>query len=944
MFIYRRCIIFMSVLMLLASSSGQSEERSFVSLEEQLGKLEQEVKTLDSSNRITLSSFGENVKDELLMREESLKKPPLRWEADLTTPPADRDNLERRRTQLKTKVRLWTEHIKVTQIREIRQGIADAEVIAQADGLNVAKLTATYEIIKKIIRNGTFAPPAERGINSFADTAGHLVDRLERLDLSTDDRASTQLAAAFGKLIGLGFALEELEAKARNKRQEYRLTLYKRTAVAYVRALISGDEPLPECNLMAPYHPVKVHGFEVEAPGCPDPVVDRYRDYLAAVAKIQSAEIEDVKAKLLDVMKEQGLIADMLNTVPHASLASDMVAMWMMEDLGGRCLSPLDTFITSVFNAAPIIGKPLAAQAIKRSKKAQAALDNIAIVLDTVVNETGPALREFYQSIGVDWTEIAAKKLGVTEEILGELSNYLRPASAFDDAAKQRMKKFRMAREIAEDRKWFEHPDLIQIPDQATRRSIIALRHKAKQRSRTILNQNLKATQGVRAARIGASNMVDDHIDVLEALAAQRDEIYIYRYVNPDSTKRLADGLKTKHMGIKSKSAEGGPIGGLLPVKQELNKQGTKLERLLEKQNSGGLSKVEKEEILKLRAGMQAGADNVNKCLAKPNDCAVAVVFKIKNPNGNGFVPLKVVKDNNTGRQVYGIVNASGQFVDYKNGKRLPITYDGSIEDVMVLADPKTKIPLTADYDFLDIGIRGRHQTPTFNEQTGYTNPVVREVINKTNKAIAKTYEKKGIPPVNVSHHGAERWYPKSPGALDADPLVTLIDPIDGVMVIEYCDAKCMKAWCRNTKMCNPSSICVSGQLDNCIPPDPNRLLKDYYHDRRLRGYDVGPNEVWNTWGHYNGVTGWNFVSYAEELKYLQMLKEGVSLGGIPGTAPIGRSVGDTRHWVRKDFNPSWYTGSWETVTTNFFKGAVIKKFQQEVMTCKNDWDWTDDF
>ena len=49
------------------------------------------------------------------------------------------------------------------------------------------------------------------------------------------------------------------------------------------------------------------------------------------------------------------------------------------------------------------------------------------------------------------------------------------------------------------------------------------------------------------------------------------------------------------------------------------------------------------------------------------------------------------------------------------------------------------------------------------------------------------------------------------------------------------------------------------------MPPDANRLLKDYYHDKRLTDYNIGPNSVWG-WGHYNGLGGWSFAGYLGSL------------------------------------------------------------------------------
>jgi hypothetical protein len=262
---------------------------------------------------------------------------------------------------------------------------------------------------------------------------------------------------------------------------------------------------------------------------------------------------------------------------------------------------------------------------------------------------------------------------------------------------------------------------------------------------------------------------------------------------------------------------------------------------------------------------MEKGADTVRECLAKPDECATAVVYRVPAPGGRGDLPLKVVKDRTTGRHVYAVEGPAGALLDPETGKALNVVADGPIEDVRVLADPRTGQYLTADYDFLDFGIKGQHDAPNFTRDKGFITARQREILDRTNAAIRDVQRRLGIDPVDVSHHGAERFFPFSPGALEVDEVVTFFDPERGLLSIPRCGSDCMKNWCRTTGHCNPALICGPGLTAGCIPPDPNRLLRDYYHDRRLAGYDIGPNSVWG-WGHYNGLSGWTFGSYLGSL------------------------------------------------------------------------------
>ncbi len=87
---------------------------------------------------------------------------------------------------------------------------------------------------------------------------------------------------------------------------------------------------------------------------------------------------------------------------------------------------------------------------------------------------------------------------------------------------------------------------------------------------------------------------------------------------------------------------------------------------------------------------------------------------------------------------------------------------------------------------------------------------------------------------------------------------VTVVDPELGLRHVPACDKNCMEKWCDSSGMCGELPICDASPRPPCIHIDPDRLLKDYFHHARIRGYNnLRPNSRWD-WGNVNGVAGWS--------------------------------------------------------------------------------------
>jgi len=217
------------------------------------------------------------------------------------------------------------------------------------------------------------------------------------------------------------------------------------------------------------------------------------------------------------------------------------------------------------------------------------------------------------------------------------------------------------------------------------------------------------------------------------------------------------------------------------------------------------------------------------------------------------------------------VEESPGRWVDADTGKPLDFKPDKPPEEVRVLGirDPVTgeeKI-ITADYDMLNFGKRGKHQQPGFNSDTGFITKQQQEAVADLNAAVQNKLDdfditKHGGKPYeggNVVHHGGEENFFKSPG-IEGEP-VTVFEPNGNIITIPSCDIECMKEWCRapgpgGKRRCDPTRICPQGQVTGCIPVDADRLFKDYFHLKRLEGWNLDPNPRWD-WGSYNGLGGW---------------------------------------------------------------------------------------
>jgi hypothetical protein len=794
-------------------------------LKDDLTKTENRLSHTDEDTRSTLGEVGTSTVEKLQTDWKQLETDAKGWDENLDVGTSAAVDVEAKRKKLRNNVEIWTATIGVTEIGELKQGIADGLAVAKADGtLDINKLTEIYELTKKVIRGASFEIPE----NS-------VFQRIERLNLETDERITSQIAASFLRLIQMGFAVEELEAQARADLMEYRVDLYKRAAVAFIRALISGNiEPTPCPMEQGSIQEVTIRGKQLYASTCADPVVDNLRAYLNAVRNIQSAETHALAAKTEELILEQEVVVFIASFVPVLGDSVDLLAAITGEDLAGYCLNAFERIIAATLTLIPMVGPDLFEAAMRRSKRFRESVVFVYEYLNLYLRpmqELPGDLAWAYKQIGFDVSDRMAKRWGTTVPALMKVRDLfarLVRGVELDDAARARMRTFRTVRDALDDAEWLG-------------KFSKEVQEKAVARSARRMADNLGAAQGTRTARMQASHMVPKHLENLEELARDKDWILMYRSVNSDATELIARNYATKGMNVKGKSADWGAHAGFIPVEQKYSKLGNP--------NRVKAGTIDAEEIGKFHK-------KVRECLEAAPPCANKTKLVV------GGKPVMIVEDTG-GREITALFDSdTGRYLD-RSGNDITSTVNTGkpARPMEVLADDKGNA-LTADYDFLDFGWKGKHDTPNFKQDKGYITRRQEEMLEAANARVTDAGYEGG----NISHHGAERWYPFSPGAMEVDEVITVLDPEAGLVVIPRCDSSCMKRWCETTGLCDPTIICGGGSASNCIPPDPNRLLKDYMHDKRVHGYNIGPNPIWN-WGHYNPLEGWSFAQYLGNMK-----------------------------------------------------------------------------
>lgn len=752
-------------------------------------------------------------------------------------------DLETRRQELIKQVEQWNRDIDSAKVEELNSSIGEGLVIAQKNGLPVDRLRRIFELTKKIIRQGEFKAQKTEPPNkeSFRISDPYGIRLLWGFDYQ----------AYFDDLYRYAQSEEDGIALERSEQQEFRVRLYKRATLAFLKALLASNDAPGKCPGSSLLQKATVNGKEVPSIGCADPVVEHLKAYMQAIHKIRSSDADLLMNEAEMLVAYQQYAADVMAGVPVLGDLLDVYAVYAGENIAGVKLSDVERGFTAVMLALPVVG-PAAGEIIQQGAKRVPGFDaartligdGLAYLLRRAQGSTlgmmaaagreaaSDAFQASYRAYQAT-AKTLAKEWGVALDSLDELFVMLgtRPD-----------KSTRFLNQALENGSY-------------ARRAIADLPAEVRTAARLRSQEIIDGTLGKLRRSRQASGVVDEHLDAIMAIAKRNDEIYIIRPVNPKATEWVKKGYSTKPMPVKAKSAERGPFAGLIPADPRLSKTGSKLddaEAALRTARDGAERARILGDIDELRATLKKAERTIADCRKKR--CAKEVPFTLDGIGGNQTVH----KVTGPSGEVNFAVLEDGKWLDadaLQSGRRVELGITPTrTEPVLLLAD-ETGIPYTADYDFLNFAENRPHAIPKESPDTGFITGRMEGRLQEINEGTRRaSQEARGVSTRPVSHHGAESLNPYTPGV---DYPLTIVDGRTGdVFVLPRCDVECMQKWCETTKRCNPSNVCGKNPIGGCIMVDPDRLLKDYFHDSRLAGYTTDPNPKWG-WGDYNGLSGW---------------------------------------------------------------------------------------
>ena len=270
-------------------------------------------------------------------------------------------------------------------------------------------------------------------------------------------------------------------------------------------------------------------------------------------------------------------------------------------------------------------------------------------------------------------------------------------------------------------------------------------------------------------AAIEQSGLVPRHKDVITNTALKNHCIIMVRPVNKLSTSLIAEGYATKDLHVKGKSSNWGPQAGFICCDQKFSKLATKDYRGIEMRNLATQQVfkrltmdpqfigLQKKEIAKFNEKIK---ESIRNKFAKPVPLLISsdrldVLIKEKllhlvSKGSNG--EIHVISRGKPHNDFLLIPNAFMPFSDYptvyqkhKNSvmtmlQHLPnlkqgywvMTKEGdSFEEMLVLAESDSGVPLTADYDLFAV-------LPSLTKFSGQRTKGFHSVTNIMSEALAQ--------------------------------------------------------------------------------------------------------------------------------------------------------------------------------------------------------------
>jgi adenylate cyclase ExoY len=294
------------------------------------------------------------------------------------------------------------------------------------------------------------------------------------------------------------------------------------------------------------------------------------------------------------------------------------------------------------------------------------------------------------------------------------------------------------------------------------------------------------------AKAIADSGIVPGHIQPMLHVAVTSRAFILVRPVNEWATGLIAENYHTKGLHVKGKSSDWGPQAGFICVDQRLSKLARKEASAVPDYNKKVQESIAEKRaavvplvISRARFETLVKRNKIKETKAPSKDASSIFVTSGEVP-GTEFELCPLPGGDESLKRAGAVIES------LKKGGYLVRARQGATAyaPVMVLADPTTKIPLTADYDLYAIAPQIKRgqvsgtvmnvkeiMSRSFDQDLGMYTDREGDMVNEINKAVAKDAKYKGSA---VCHHGPEVNNP-SP---EQDWPVTVLSPANRVFGI----------------------------------------------------------------------------------------------------------------------------------------------------------------
>lgn len=176
------------------------------------------------------------------------------------------------------------------------------------------------------------------------------------------------------------------------------------------------------------------------------------------------------------------------------------------------------------------------------------------------------------------------------------------------------------------------------------------------------------------------TGLVPDHLPILQSVAEKTGYIIAFRPVDKFATQLIEEGYPTKNFHIKGKSSSWGPMAGFIPVNQAFSKL------------EGQSDRVDKSNRLVQSCLTEGHANSGPLVISKTRLIGLKNlgVIDLSLPSTTGIINITARGQSGQDYLFTAVPNNRGSYAVQHQGK-----------PVMVLCQPSSSKPLTADYDLM---------------------------------------------------------------------------------------------------------------------------------------------------------------------------------------------------------------------------------------------------